>query len=144
MRARRRTLFAARTADYLSLSGGTEFCIATCLFALVLAIKIWNIFRYRFDSDESQHLHVIWAWTQGLVQYRDVFDNHMPFFQILCAPLLGLAGEHANDLYWMRLLMLPLYFLSGWCLYRIGSILFSRRVGIWAVILVGCYAPYQF
>ncbi|MDQ6938966.1 MAG: glycosyltransferase family 39 protein, partial [Verrucomicrobiota bacterium] len=88
-------------------------------------------------------LHVVWAWTRGLVQYRDVFDNHMPLFQMLCAPLLGVMGEHAQDLFWMRGLMLPLYFVSLWTTYRIGEKVFSRRVGIWSAVLLACYSNYH-
>ena len=41
-------------------------------------LRIAAFFRYRFDSDEPQHLHIAWAWTAGLLPYRDVFDNHAP------------------------------------------------------------------
>lgn len=143
MTARSRPSLARRAADYFGMTGRIELLIAALLSALLLLIRFWDIFRYRFDSDESQHLHVVWAWTQGLVQYRDAFDNHMPLFQLLCAPLLGLVGQHANDLFWMRLLMCPLSLLSGWMLYRLGAVVFSRRVGIWGAILVSYYAPYQ-
>ncbi len=117
---------------------------AIALFVVFLfALKVWCILRYRFDSDEPQHLHVVWGWTRGLVQYRDVFDNHMPLFQILCAPLLGLMGEHAQDLFWMRGLMLPLYFVSLWTTYRIGQKVFSRGVGIWSAVLLAGYSNYH-
>lgn len=118
--------------------------MAIWLLGLGTLFKIWNVFLSQFDSDESQHLHVIWAWTHGLVQYRDVFDNHMPLFHLLCAPLLGLLGEHPADLYWMRLLMVPLYGLSAWCVYRIGTIAFSRRIGLWAVLLASGISVYHF
>jgi len=100
--------------------------------------------HYQFDADESQHLHVIWAWTHGFVQYRDVFDNHMPLFQIVLAPIVALIGERATILFWMRFILLPMYCIAAWCTYRIGTLLFSRRVGIWAVILVGLYPGYHF
>ncbi len=115
----------------------------TLFVVFLLALKVWCILRYRFDSDEPQHLHVVWGWTRGLVQYRDLFDNHMPLFQMLCAPLLGLMGEHARDLYWMRGLMLPLYFVSLWATYRIGEKIFSRRVGIWSAVLLAGYSNYH-
>jgi len=100
--------------------------------------------HYRFDSDESQHMHVIWAWARGFIQYRDVFDNHMPLFQIMFAPIFGVIGDRATILYWMRFILLPMYFVGAWCTYRIGEILFSRRAGVWAVILVGLFSKYHF
>jgi len=30
------------------------------------------------------------------VQYRDLFDNHMPLFHLLFAPIFGLIGDRAT------------------------------------------------
>ena len=135
---------AQRSADYFGLSGSAEAVLAASLFALMVVLKLVNITRYRFDSDEWQHMHVIWAWARGFVQYRDVFDNHMPLFQIMFAPIFGLIGDRATILYWMRFILLPMYFVGAWCTYRIGESLFSRRAGVWAVILAGLYPKYHF
>ena len=140
---RRRSL-AQRCADYFGMSGPAEFAAAAVLFALMIALKLASMTHYRFDSDESQHMHVIWAWARGFVQYRDVFDNHMPLFQIMFAPIFGLIGDRATILYWMRFILLPMYFIGAWCTYRIGEVLFSRRAGVWAVILAGVYSKYHF
>ncbi|MGZ5553033.1 MAG: glycosyltransferase family 39 protein [Chthoniobacterales bacterium] len=129
--------------DYFGFATALEFWAAAFFLVAQLPLKLWNIFHYRFDSDESQHLHVVWGWTRGFVQYRDLFDNHMPLFQLICAPVLGVMGEHARDLYWMRGLMLPLYLVSLWAVYRIGEKVFSRRVGIWSAILMACYSEYH-
>ena len=82
--------------------------------------------------------------AHGLVQYRDLFDNHMPLFQIMLAPIFGLIGDRTSDLCWMRFALLPMYFVAAWCIYGIGTLLFSRRVGVWAVILAGSYSSYHF
>jgi hypothetical protein len=131
-------------ADYFGMSGSAEVVVAASLFALMVVLKLVNITRYRFDSDESQHMHVIWAWARGFVQYRELFDNHMPLFQIMLAPIFGLIGDRATILYWMRFILLPMYFVGAWCTYRIGQSLFSRRAGVWAVILAGLYPKYHF
>ena len=136
--------FARRGATYFQTSGPGEFVAAIALLALMIVIRIVNITHYAFDSDESQHLHVIWGWARGLVQYRDLFDNHMPLFHIMFAPVFGLIGDRATLLYVMRFILLPMYFVAAWCTYRIGTSLFSKRIGIWAVILVGVYARYHF
>ena len=135
---------AQRGAEYFGMSGSEEFTTAAILFALMIVLKLLNITHYRFDSDESQHMHVIWAWARGFVQYRDVFDNHMPLFQIMFAPIFGVIGDRATILYWMRFILLPMYFVSAWCTYRIGELLFSRRAGIWAVLLAGLFIKYHF
>ena len=68
---------ARRGADYFGMSGTTEFIAAIVLSALMIVVRVVNILHYRFDSDEPQHLHLIWGWARGFVQYRDLFDNHM-------------------------------------------------------------------
>jgi hypothetical protein len=133
-----------RAADYFGMSGDAELIVAASLLALMIVFRLLNMMSYRFDSDESQHMHVIWAWARGFVQYRDVFDNHMPLFQIMFAPIFGLIGDRPTILYWMRFILLPMYFVTAWCTYRIGELLFSRRAGVWAVILVGLYTKYHF
>ena len=134
---------ARRGATYFEMSGPGEFIASAVLFALMIVIRVANILHYRFDSDEPQHLHVIWGWARGFVQYRDLFDNHMPLFHITFAPMFGLIGDRATVLYVMRFVLLPLYFVAAWCTYKIGTCLFSRRAGIWAVILAGLYTRYH-
>src|SRR5207245_1845614 len=126
---------ARRGATYFEMSGPSEFIAAAVLFALMIVIRVVNILHYRFDSDEPQHLHVIWGWARGFVQYRDLFDNHMPLFQIIFAPVYGLIGDRAMVLHIMRFLLLPLGAVSFWCSYRIGALAFSRRVGVWGALL---------
>src|SRR5207253_9354084 len=71
-----------------------------------------------------------------------VFDNHMPLMHLAFAPIVGLIGERPTILFWMRFLLLPMYFVTALCSYRIGASLFSRRVGIWAVLVLGFFSGY--
>ncbi len=108
--------------------------------AAALAFRIALIFRYRSDSDETQHLHVVWGWSHGLLQYRDLFDNHMPLFQILFVPLLRLAGERPEALLAGRIAMLPLFAAILFLAYRIGVSCYPRHAVIVAII-IGSFAP---
>jgi hypothetical protein len=99
-------------------------------------------FRYRFDSDEPQHLHVAWGWTAGLLQYRDVFDNHAPLFHILTAPMLRLVGERPDVLLFMRAPMLLLFALVIAATYILGRRLYSERVGVWAAVILSLFPVY--
>ena len=110
--------------------------VAGLLLLLALGLRCFYIFRYRYDSDEPQHLHTTWGWTQGLLQYRDFFDNHTPLFHILFSPLVAALGERTNILDFMRFAIVPLWFVSLWCVWKIGCALFSRRAGCWAVVLI--------
>lgn len=140
----RRSSLSQRAADYFGLASRTEFVVVAALIGLLVALKIWSIIRFRFDSDESAHAHVIWGWARGFVQYRDIFSNHMPLFQIMFAPIFGLIGDRPTILCWLRFILLPMYFVAAWCTYRIGALLFSRRAGLWAVIFAGFFGSYYF
>src|SRR5437762_10194405 len=66
------------------------------MIALQFAVRLVYDLRLRVDTDEPQHLHVAWTWTQGLVPYRDAFDNHAPLFHLAMAPLVAAFGERAD------------------------------------------------
>ncbi|HVT03861.1 MAG TPA: hypothetical protein VHL58_10875 [Thermoanaerobaculia bacterium] len=112
------------------------------VIALVAAIglRLAILFRYRIDSDETQHLHVVWGWSRGLLPYRDMFDNHMPLFHLLAVPLLRLAGERPEALILGRLAMLPLFALITLLTYRIGVSCNSHRAALIGT-LIGISAP---
>ncbi|HEX9160892.1 MAG TPA: glycosyltransferase family 39 protein [Thermoanaerobaculia bacterium] len=111
---------------------------AACAFLLRVAL----IFRYRFDSDEPQHMHVAWAWARGLMQYRDVFDNHMPLFHLMSAPLFRVTGDDVNALYLARLWVLPFFLASLVLVFVIGDRLFGRRIAAWATALAAAFPPF--
>jgi len=110
----------------------------------LLGLKILYAFHYRIDSDEPQHLHVVWGWTRHLVPYRDYFDNHSPLFQLLCAPLFGALGTRADIIVPMRLAMIPFFLLSLYFVGRIVGTLFSARVGLWAAMFAAVMPRYFF
>lgn len=105
--------------------------------AVLVLLRVVYACVYRVDSDEPQHLHVVWGWAHGLLQYRDIFDNHSPLFQALCAPYFRLFGEHAWILLPMRLAMLPLYLADLWFVFAIGRSLYTRQWGRWAALIAG-------
>ncbi len=121
-----------------------ERWLAALLLLAALALRCWYIFRFRYDSDEPQHLHTTWGWTQGLVQYRDFFDNHTPLFHILFSPLVAALGERADILTPMRFAMVPLWLVCLWAVWRIGSELHSRRAGLWSAVVIGLWAWWFF
>jgi len=93
----------------------SEVLLAWTFLALTLVLWVVYVLRFRVESDEPQHLHVVWGWARGMIQYRDFFDNHTPLFHMLCAPLVVLLGDRADLLVLMRLAMLPLWVLSVRC-----------------------------
>lgn len=117
----------------------SEGLILVSVLLLLAVLKVFYAIVLRIDSDETQHLHVVWGWANGFLPYRDLFDNHSPLFQFLYAPLFRALGERPDILVPMRLAVIPLYFLCLWAVYKCGTMLFSRRVGIWSAIAAGAF-----
>ena len=107
------------------------------IFPLTILLRSFYVFRHGFDSDEWQHLHVVWAATRGLTQYRDVFDNHAPLFHILSVPLVASLGETPDILYVMRLAITPFVVITLWATCLMGRSIGGRRTGLWAAAVLG-------
>jgi hypothetical protein len=114
------------------------------LILVLLGLKIAYAFHFRIDLDEPQHLHMVWAWAHGFLPYRDVFDNHGPIFHLLFSPILRALGERPDIIVPMRLAVIPLWALSLACVYRLGKVLYSPRVGAWAVLIAAFYPEFFF
>jgi hypothetical protein len=119
-----------------------EKVLAGALLALGCGLWLRLVFHWFIDPDETQHLHIVWGWTHGLAQYRDIFANNMPLFHLLCAPLFAAVGERADIVPVMRLQMIPLSAVMLTCTYLIGCALYSKRVGLWAVVFLMWFAPF--
>jgi len=106
---------------------------------LLLVLRLAWLNAYTLNSDEAQHAHVSWAWTQGLLPYRDVFDNHGPLFGWLHSPLLKLLDGRADVLTWLRLAMQFWYVVAlgatGWMARR----LYGWRVALVVVLVAGLF-----
>lgn len=120
----------------------SERLLLALLASVALVLRAVALLRYRFDSDEQQHLHVAWGWTAGKIQYRDVFDNHAPLFHMLTAPILALFGERSDILLWMRLPMLVLFGIVLWATWDVARRLYDARVAAWAVVLLTLFPPF--
>jgi len=112
------------------------------LFGLILLLRVMFAYSQRVNNDEPQHLHVVWAWANGLLQYQDLFDNHAPLFHMIFSPIYTIFGENPDILIMMRLTEIPLFFLALWAIYLIGKSLYSSQAGIWAAIITGLSARF--
>src|SRR5262245_8087097 len=75
-----------------------ERMIQCALLITIVVLRLVKMRSHPLDSDERQHLHVVWAWTHGMIQYRDTFDNHMPLFHLIMAPFVAFFGERPEIL----------------------------------------------
>jgi hypothetical protein len=121
-----------------------EVLVAAGFFLVLLALRCFYASNQPWDSDEPQHLHVVWAWANGMLPYKDVFDNHAPLFQAISAPVFALFGESADIVTKMRWAIMPFSALILVMVYRIGLQLFSRRVALWGAVLAGSFPDLYF
>jgi len=130
-----------QTTDKLS---NVEVRLGIALFVVLLSLRWFYVTTQPWDSDEPQHLHLVWAWANGLLPYKDVFDNHAPLFQALSAPLFSLLGERVDIVAAMRWVMLPIAALIVLTTYRIGARLFTVRIGFWGALLAASFPDLYF
>jgi hypothetical protein len=115
------------------------FRFAVALFVVSRVVLAW---WQEANSDEPQHAHVAWAWVHGLVQYRDVFDNHTPLFHLLSAPLVALIGDKADILALLRCGIIGINLVTLFLVWRICIFLFSAQAARWAVIALAFFPPF--
>lgn len=120
----------------------SERLLAIAIAAIALLMRGVAFFHYRFDSDEPQHLHVAWGWTAGLLQYRDLFDNHAPLFHMAMAPLLRSLGERSDILLYMRVPMIVLWILVTAATFAIARRLYDVRVAVWATLILNVFPTF--
>jgi hypothetical protein len=128
----------------LDQSANRRRWIVAGVLLFVLALRIAYARNYRIDSDEPQHLHVVWGWTQGMLPYRDFFDNHMPLFHVLSAPIFHLLGVRPDIVVPMRLFMNLLFAFNLWCVWKIASRFFSVRDALIGTGLVMLWPAFFF
>jgi hypothetical protein len=115
------------------------------LIGLVLgtiAARLWWMLAFRIDSDEPQHLHVAWAWTRGLVQYRDVFDNHLPLLHLLFAPVLAAAPHDSGVFLFTRAAIAPVAIACAWLLYLYAKPVYGQRIAAMAALTFSVAPPW--
>lgn len=112
------------------------------LTAAAIAARLAFIFAHRIDSDEPQHLHVAWAWSRGLVQYRDVFDNHFPLLHLLFAPLMLVVPESSAVFLLARLAIAPIAIGASFLLFVLGRQVIGARAAAVAAITFSVLPPW--
>jgi hypothetical protein len=128
--------------SHLASFAASTYLLAGATAIALLLLKIAYVFELKVNSDEPQHLHVVWAWTTGQLPYRDVFDNHAPLFQLLWSPILAALGERADIVEWMRISVLPIYFGCLGLIWRIGRQISTRAVAGAAVVFTAMFPPF--
>jgi dolichyl-phosphate-mannose-protein mannosyltransferase len=116
-----------------------EKLVAVGFFIILLVLRWFYATNQPWDSDEPQHLHVVWGWANGMLPYKDIFDNHAPLLQAISAPVFALFGESPDIVTKMRWAIMPFSVLVLVMTYLIGLQLFSRRIALWGAVLAAAF-----
>ncbi len=110
------------------------------IVALALSVAArWQLARTQpLDFDEYQHLHVAWCWTQGMVPYRDFWDNHPPLLHVALAGIQGVFGETTETIFTARATMFVLGLLVLAAAFVLARTAFDTRAGVAATALLAC------
>ncbi len=125
----------------ISLSERDRFRLAMLVAATLVVRAIFTIVR-KIDSDEPQHLHVAWAWAKGLVQYRDVFDNHLPLLHLLFAPAMAIAPENSGVFLFMRAAIAPVAIACAYLFYLAVKPYYGTRIAAVAALTFSVSHPW--
>jgi hypothetical protein len=117
--------------------------LALAVMLGLLLLRVLFLVRMGVDSDETQHLHVIYGWLRGELPYRDQFDNHTPLFAWLFLPFAALAGETPNVVLLARLAEVPLSFGAIGLFYLLARRLTNRATALWTVALTLALADWS-
>jgi len=86
------------------------------LFLWVLSWLWW----YEPEHDEVEHWHVAWLMHQGQQPFQDFFEHHSPLLWNLLRIYYVLAGENYAIILVSRALMVIVFALTIWLIYRIA------------------------
>ena len=68
-----------RAVEYFGISGRTECVAAASLFGLMIGLKLVNMTRYKFDSDEPDRISKVLPFTPA----GQWLDREWPFAESL-------------------------------------------------------------
>jgi Dolichyl-phosphate-mannose-protein mannosyltransferase len=116
-----------------------RLCAGAILLALVARVVL--VFNQAGDFDEFQMLHGAWNVAQGLLPYRDFWENHGPAPYYLLAPIFWGGGGHDEALFFVGRAVAALCGVGVLAVsYRLAR-LFVGRTAAWAAVAMLAWTP---
>jgi hypothetical protein len=120
----------------------SEF-VPLAVIGVLLVVRCLAVFQLKTDSDEAQHLHMIYGWLSGELPYRDRFDNHTPLLYLIFLPLAAFAGETPQIILLARIAEFPISLGMLALIYFIGRRLADREVALWTLATTLTWADWS-
>ncbi len=128
-------------SNYDKLSGKTILAI---LFLLSLFIRFPFFFRDYIDRDESTFILVGQALADGYLPYTFLWDLKPPIIFFIMGGLISIFGKSFIAI---RLFGVIAVALAAFFTFKIGSHLFSKKIGVWSslgtVLLLSLFGSLQ-
>ncbi|MCC7293961.1 MAG: hypothetical protein IT449_18020 [Phycisphaerales bacterium] len=117
-----------------------RFVVAAALLAACAGVFVlWRLRSARaMDDDELQHMHFAWCLTQGLVPYRDFWDNHPPLLHHILRSLIRQAGESSAAFVLARAWMFAFAVPAIGATFLLGRMCFNTGAGLLAAAWLAC------
>ena len=115
------------------LPRGVSLFVPLAVIGVLLVVRCVAVIQLRADSDEAQHLHMIYGWLSGELPYRDRFDNHTPLLYLIFLPLAALAGETPQIILLARIAEFPISLGMLGLIYLIGRRFADWEVALWTL-----------
>jgi len=111
-------------ADQCTAISRSERVLIAASFTMTALLHLVYAFRYRFDSDEPQHLHVVWGWTRGVIPCYNVDIMTIPSKEKQIFFHVGLAKTATT---WLQHRVFPkfrgIYYVKNTRYHRYASII---------------------
>ena len=116
--------------------------VSVAVVAVVLA-RLWLVFHRLFDPDELEHLHAGFCVWQGMVPYRDFFEQHGPVLWYVSLPFFHIWGASLSVLTAGRFVIWILGAASIALTWQLGNRLYGRWGGPVAALLLVLVPSFQ-
>jgi 4-amino-4-deoxy-L-arabinose transferase-like glycosyltransferase len=113
------------------------------LVAVIVAARLWLVFHRLYDPDELQHLHAGYCVWNGMVPYRDFFEQHGPVLWYLSVPLFRIWGDSLDVLTAGRALIWIVNIFTMALTWWIGRQLYGRWAAATSVLLLVTLPAFQ-
>jgi hypothetical protein len=113
------------------------------LIAGLVAARLWLVFHRLYDPDELEHLHAGFCVWQGLVPYRDFFEQHGPVLWYLAQPLFAVWDASLTVLFAGRVIIWLLGVATIALTTHAGRRLYGRWAGAVAGLLLVTLPAFQ-
>jgi hypothetical protein len=129
---------AAKNPGQRSLKAAVPWTVWTTMAAIIC----WRRFRYGFDVDELEHLHVAWEVAKGRLIYRDFFEHHPPVLYCLAAPIVGrMSRLTVGVLVFCRAFGVGVTLMTAALQYMLMRRFLPRPVAAWGLVFCLLLCP---